>query len=162
MPDLLCPLNKIPSVQPIIDRLAKEDIHVRRPQPWEQTKLRAFIEKHFTVGWADETSVAFSHQPVTAFIATKGDEIIGFASYECTRRNYFGPTGVNEAYRGKGIGKALFLAALCGLQELGYVYAIIGDAGPVDFYKKCVGAVEIPFSADRGIYHLKAEPRFDV
>jgi hypothetical protein len=53
--------------------------------------------------------------------------------------------------RGKGVGKALLFECLHGLRELGYVYGIIGHAGPVDFYKKTVGAVVVPDS-DPGIY----------
>ena len=51
----------------------------------------------------------------------------------------------------KGIGKALLLASLWGLREMGYVYGIIGAAGPVDFYQKTVGAIIIPDS-EPGIY----------
>ena len=47
----------------------------------------------------------------------------------------FGPTGVAENARGGGIGKSLLLACLCGLREMGYVYGIIGGAGPVEFYE---------------------------
>jgi hypothetical protein len=43
------------------------------------------------------------------------------------------------------------LAALWGLRELGYVYGIIGAAGPVEFYRAAVGAVEIADS-EPGIY----------
>ena len=50
------------------------------------------------------------------------------------------------------------LAALIGLRELGYTYAIIGDAGPVDFYRNAIGAMLIPIDEGRGIYHLKQEP----
>jgi hypothetical protein len=34
---------------------------------------------------------------------------------------------------------------------MGYVYAVIGRAGPVEFYQKAVGAIVIPDS-DPGIY----------
>ena len=53
--------------------------------------------------------------------------------------------------QGRGIGKALLIFSLWGLRELGYVYGIIGRAGPVDFYKQTVGAIVIPDS-DPGIY----------
>ena len=46
---------------------------------------------------------------------------------------------------------ALLLACLHGLKDLGYGYGIIGSAGPVDFYKKCCGAVVIEDSAP-GVY----------
>jgi hypothetical protein len=35
--------------------------------------------------------------------------------------------------------------------NVGYAYAIIGDAGPVEYYKKVVGAIEIPDSSP-GVY----------
>ena len=50
-----------------------------------------------------------------------------------------------------GIGKALLIAALWGLRELGYVYGVIGAAGPVEFYRQTVGAIVIPDS-EPGIY----------
>jgi len=90
-------------------------------------------------------------QPITVYLATRAAEVIGFAGYECTRRGFFGPTGVAENARGQGIGKALLLAALWGLREMGYVYGVIGHAGPIEFYQQAVGAIVIPDS-DPGIY----------
>jgi len=77
--------------------------------------------------------------------------VIGFAGHECTRKAFFGPTGVAEDERGRGIGTALLIASLWGLRELGYVYAVIGNAGPVDFYERAIGAIVIPDS-EPGIY----------
>jgi predicted N-acetyltransferase YhbS len=56
-----------------------------------------------------------------------------------------------ESERGNGVGKALLLACLHGLREMGYVYGIIGGAGPVEFYAKAVGAKVIEDSVP-GIY----------
>ncbi len=131
--------------------LDSEHIVIRRAQPFELTPVRSFVEKNFSIAWADETSVGFSNQPVSVFIATMEQRIIGFAAYECTRKAFFGPTGIAEGNQGRGIGKALLLASLWGLRELGYVYGIIGRAGPVEFYEKAVGAIAIPES-DPGIY----------
>lgn len=160
MPDMLCSLVRLPEIRPDIDRLHAEGITIRRANSWDFTRTREFVLKHFTTGWADETNVAFSHMPVTCFLALKGDEILGFADYECTRKNYFGPTGVDPEARGKGIGKVLFLACLYGLRDLGYTYAVIGDAGPVDFYRKIAGAIPIELGNQRGIYGLDGEPMF--
>ena len=160
MPDMLCPLVNLPDPRPLMAPLAAEGITFRRPNPWEATVLREFIVKHFTQGWADGVSVAFSHQPVTAFCAFDGTEIVGFSAYECTRRNFFGPTGVDDSYRGRQIGKVLFLMALHGLMDLGYAYCVIGAAGPVDFYRKAVGAEVITINGGEGIYKLKTDPRF--
>src|SRR6185436_6729639 len=66
-----------------------------------------------------------------------------------------------QAAQGKGIGKALLLASLWSLREMGYDYAIIGAAGPVRFYQKSVGAIIIPDS-EPGIYTdlLKAKDEY--
>jgi predicted N-acetyltransferase YhbS len=146
MPDLLVNLLKLPPVEP-----PPEGINIRRAQSFEITAVRNFIEQNFSVAWADEISVGFTHQPVSVYVATRAGHVIGFAGYECTRRNFFGPTGVIESERGRGIGKALLLSALWGLRELGYVYGIIGGAGPVEFYQTAVGAIVIPDS-EPGIY----------
>lgn len=147
MPDLLVNLLKLPS----LDQLKDEEVNIRRAQPFEITPVREFIEKNFSVAWADEISVGFSNKPVTVVIATRQGRVISFAGYECTRKAFFGPTGVAEGERGSGIGTALLIASLWGLRELGYVYGIIGGAGPVEFYQRAVGAIVIPDSQP-GIY----------
>ena len=151
MPDLLVNLLKLPMLQSVVESVGTSDITIRRAQPFEITPVRQFIEQNFSVAWADEVSVGFVNKPVTVHIATRHSRVIGFAGYECTRRAFFGPTGVAESERGHGVGKALLIAALWGLRELGYVYAIIGHAGPIEFYQEAVGAVVIPDS-DPGIY----------
>ena len=145
MPDLLVNLLKLPALE------TTNDFLVRRAQPFELTPVRRFVEKNFSPGWADEISVGFARQPISVFVATIQHELVGFAAYECTRRGFFGPTGVIPAAQSKGIGKALLLASLLALREMGYVYAIIGAAGPVRFYQNTVGAIIIPES-EPGIY----------
>jgi predicted N-acetyltransferase YhbS len=147
MADLLVNLLKLPQAPSPSDG----EVTIRRAQPFEITPLTEFIKKHFSVAWADEISVGFANKPVSVFIATRNGKVIGFAGYECTRKAFFGPTGVAEAERGSGIGKALLLASLHGLRESGYVYGIIGAAGPTEFYQQAVGAILIPDS-EPGIY----------
>lgn len=151
MPDLLVNLLKLPPLEPVIVAMSDAGIIVRRGQPFEITQVLEFIEREFSVAWADEISVGFANKPVSVYIATADQQIVGFAGYECTRRSFFGPTGVLESMQGRGIGKALLLASLWGLREMGYVYGIIGRAGPVGFYERAVGAIVIPDS-DPGIY----------
>jgi predicted N-acetyltransferase YhbS len=147
MPDLLVNLLKIPTLEDVPAR----EFLIRRAQPFEITPVRTFVATNFSQAWADEMSVGFARQPISVFIATIQREIVGFAAYECTRRGFFGPTGVIQAAQGKGIGKALLVASLWGLREMGYVYAIVGAVGPVRFYQKAVGAIIIPDS-EPGIY----------
>ncbi len=151
MADLLVNLLKLPPLAPSVEKLARAGILVRRANPFEQTPIRTFVEKNFSMGWADEISVAYARQPVGLFVATKANKILGFSAYECTRRGFFGPMGVLENAREKGIGNALLLAALWGMHDMGYVYGIIGGVGPVEFYRKTVGAVEIEGTTP-GIY----------
>jgi len=151
VPDMLVRLYAMPAACEAVQRLKQDGITIRRPQPYECSVVRRFIEKNFSETWADETMTAFSHQPVTAYIAVDGQRIVGFAAYECTRKDYFGPTGVLPEYRKRGIGLALLQMSLQGLADLGYAYAVIGGAGPVDFYAKAVGAEVIENSVP-GIY----------
>jgi len=151
MPDLLVNLLKLPALGSSLLEVNTVQIIVRRGQPFEITQVLEFIESEFSVAWADEISVGFANKPVSVYLAIADKQIVGFAGYECTRRSFFGPTGVVESMQGKGIGKALLLASLWGLREMGYVYGIIGRAGPVEFYQRTVGAIVIPDS-DPGIY----------
>ena len=148
---MLVNLLTLPRLETALQEMVDAGIIIRRAQPFEITLVRSFIENNFSVAWADEVSVGFASKPVSVFIATSEKEIVGFAAYECTRRSFFGPTGVIENARGAGVGKALLLACLWGLRDMGYVYSIIGRAGPVEFYEKAVGAVVIQGS-DPGIY----------
>ena len=151
MTDMLVHLLKLPPCQGLIDDLrSQHQIIVRRANAWELSRVREFAGKWATT-WADEAEVGFARQPVSVYIAIQNGEIAGFCCYECTRRNYLGPMGVEESLRGKGVGKALLLASLFSLREMGYAYAIIGGVGPVEFYQKACGAVVIEGS-DRGVY----------
>ena len=151
MPDLLVNLLKLPLLEPTVLQMRLAGVEVRRAQPFEITPVRDFIEQNFSISWADEISVGFANKPVSVYIATRDAHVIGFAGYECTRRSFFGPTGVLETDRGRGLGKSLLVACLWGLRELGYVYGIIGGAGPTEFYQRAVGAIVIPDS-EPGIY----------
>jgi predicted N-acetyltransferase YhbS len=159
MPDMLVNLLKLPPLQAELDRMRAAGVIVRRARPYEITPVREFAEKHFSIRWADEITVGFANKPTSVYIAIRDGEVIGFGAYECTRRAFFGPTGVLESERGKGIGQALLIACLHGLAEMGYAYGIIGGAGPSEFYARAVGATEIPDSTP-GVYAnpLKRKP----
>ncbi len=136
-------LNELPQ--------APEGVEIRRPLPHERGTIRKWIDATFGSGWGDEFASSFRSIPASSFIALRGGRIVGFACYEVTCRGFFGPTGVLESERGKGIGTVLLLRSLLGLRELGYAYGIIGGVGPTDFYVKSLGAIPIPGSTP-GIY----------
>lgn len=153
MPDMLVKLYDLPDGTELYNKLLAKDIRIIRPMTPNKQTVHAWIAEKFGEGWANETDTAFTHFPVSCFIAydVKDKRILGFASYECTYRNYFGPTGVDPESRGLGIGAALCLRCMEAMRDEGYAYAIIGSAGPVDFYKKVVGATVIE-GAEVGIY----------
>ena len=151
MPDLLVNLLHLPALESALKQLEEHGVVIRRAQSFELTAVRKFIEHHFSVAWADEVSVGFANKPVSVHIATHERRVIGFAAHECTRKDFFGPAGVAPDMQGRGIGTALLVVSLIALRESGYVYGIIGGAGPVEFYEKAVGASVIADS-DPGIY----------
>ena len=151
MPDMLVNLLRLPPLDPSLEEMRGAGLVVRRAQPWELTPVREFVAREFSEAWADEISVGFARQPLTVYVALRGGRLAGFAAYECTRKNFFGPVGVVERERGRGVGRALLLACLWALRESGYAYAIIGGVGPAEFYERAVGAALIPDSSP-GIY----------
>jgi GNAT superfamily N-acetyltransferase len=147
--DLLVKLYALP--EPGADRPLPAGVIVRRALAPERAQVLDWVTRGFNERWASECAVAFCGQPVTTWIATRDGAILGFACADANAKGFFGPTGVDEAERGKGIGIALLLAVLRGMREAGYAYAIIGGVGPVGFYAKHCGAIEIPDSSP-GVY----------
>lgn len=161
MPDMLVKLYELPEAKPPLDALKAEGIDVRRTTAPEKHIVVDWVRQHFSAGWASETDVSYTNHPPSCWIATHGQKLLGFACYNATAKGYFGPTGVDETYRGKGIGKALLLVCLHDMWAQGYGYCIINAAGPVDFYAKAVGAVVIPDSSPgflRGMLRTGAPP----
>jgi GNAT superfamily N-acetyltransferase len=151
MPDMLVKLLELPPLESEIDHLKANGIVIRRALAPEKHHVTAWIRQHFSEFWVSECEVAYSRSPISCFIATEGDQLIGFGCYDVTAKAFFGPTGVSEQARGRGVGKVLLLACLHALKNEGYVYGIIGGVGPAEFYNKVVGATLIE-SDNNGIY----------
>ena len=149
MPDMLVKLYKVKEDPALEARLAANGILLKRAIAPDIQRITGFVRENFGDGWANECLAGILRDG--CWIAVKDKKVVGFACFEATRPNYFGPTGVLESMRGMGIGKALLLRSLLSLRERGYAYAIIGGVGPVAFYEKCVGARVIPDSTP-GIY----------
>lgn len=150
MPDMIVNLYDLASVTPEVETLRTAGVTCRRAESYERSAVLAFVRQHFPA-WADETLVGFAAVPPTVYIATEAGAVLGFACYNVTRPDYFGPTGVDERQRGRGIGRVLLLQCLEALKAEGYAYAIIGGVGPAGFYEKAAGATLIPGS-EPGIY----------
>ncbi|MBK8082540.1 MAG: GNAT family N-acetyltransferase [Devosia sp.] len=155
--DLLVRLYDLPQ-DPGLERLAAAGIEVRRALPPERLIVLDWVTRHFGSMWAAEVEMSFSQHPVTIWLAVRDGTLFGFACHDATAKGFFGPTGVDEAARGQGIGEALLFAALRGMREAGYAYAVIGDPGPVEFYRKRLDASVIPKSKP-GLYRGMLRPR---
>ena len=112
--------------------------HPPSPIPHTPAPALDFIEREFGRIWRFEAARAADN----ILIAEVDGEIAGFAVYEANNRGLgsFGPTGVAKAMRGRGIGRALLLAALAELRRAGYERAIIPWTDAIDFYRKSCGA----------------------
>lgn len=145
--DLLVRLYALKPKPKLTARLARKGIAIRRVLAPELAPVTLWIGESFGAGWAGEATISFARQPPSCFIAISRNRPLGFACYDATARGFFGPTGVDEAARGQGIGEALLLACLFDMLAQGYAYAVIGDVGPVAFYARTVGATRIAGSS---------------
>lgn len=152
MHDMLVRLYDLPPMPTHIDA------DLRRGLVPEKHFVLHWVGEHFSAYWRSEVDVAFARQPVSCFLALEDNEILGFACYDTTAKAFFGPTGVGEKARGRGLGTALLLACLHDMFNQGYAYAIIGGVGPAEYYKKVVGAMDIDGSS-QGIYRGLLRPK---
>lgn len=158
MPDLLVKLYNLPDMAPALDRPRAAGIEIRQARPAERHPVAEWVRRYFNESWAAECEAAFNQCPVACYIAIKKAQrepqstdpydlpeemILGFACYDVTNKGLFGPMAVDEKHRGHGIGKALLLTCLHAMVREGYAYAVIGWAGPIEFYARAVGATVI-------------------
>ncbi len=150
MPDMLVRLYDLPPDAGMAMPEA-EGVQIRRAMAPDKFRVVEWVREHTGPSAAGECDVCFSHPAVSCFIAARGRQIVGYACYDATAPDFFGPTKVLESEQGKGIGRALLLRSLDAMRAEGYGYAVIGGVGPQAFYEKCVGAILIPDSTP-GIY----------
>lgn len=142
--DLLVKLWELPEKAPALKRMAEQNISIKRVIAPDKQRVLSFVQTHFGDGWMHECEAALSTVPSTCYIAVQNKEVIGFACFEATGKDYFGPIGIAPELRAGGVGTALLLMCLHSMWEMGYAYAIIGWADEAKaFYRKTVGAVPI-------------------
>lgn len=150
MQDMLVRLYDLPSLEDALESASRRGVTIRPALTPERPQVLEWMRANFDV-WAAEVEAAFCRLPVSCLLAVRDQDLLGFACYDATGRNFFGPTAVLEEERGNGLGRALLLAALHAQRAQGYAYSIIGGVGPAEFYAKAVGAVPIEGS-DPGVY----------
>jgi GNAT superfamily N-acetyltransferase len=166
MPDMLVKLYGLPELQPELIKLKAIGIEIRPGHPAETEVLAAWVRRHFSESWASACEIALRTLPARCFIAVElgavprnrthdyelpAETLLGFACYDAVARGMFGPLGIRGDRRGNGVGKALLLSCLHRMASEGYAYAIVGWAGPIEFYECTVSATVIEGS-EPGIY----------
>ena len=118
----------------------------RRALPTDRAVLIDFVETEFGAGWVESIENGFTQEHISIFLALDGENIIGFACYDVSRnkKGIFGPMGTLKTIRSCKVGYTLLHMALNEMNDIGYEYAVLGEAGPLEFYEKTCGAVVIP------------------
>ena len=122
--------------------------HVRRANLSDFKKLASFVNEEFGERWLRSIEYGFRtyKENVPIYIAEQEEVIVGFACYDVVRgkRGLFGPMGTAKQNRVKGVGRQLLHRCLHSMKQDGYEYAIIGQAGPIEFYERNCNARLIP------------------
>ena len=129
MPDMLVKLYELPPYEPVAEQMRAQGVELRRGLPPEKHVVTEWVASTFGRGWASECECAFARLPVSCYVAVESDAAVGFGCYDATCLDFFGPTGVAESHRGRGIGTALLLRCLHAMRHAGYGYAVIGGSG---------------------------------
>lgn len=116
-----------------------EGIVFRRPGPAERDRVSAWVAEKFSPFWGYEAAATFGEQGVKTLVAEEGGETLGFASYGGLEPEWFGPIGVEERLRGKGIGSVLLFKALESMREEGLSEAVIPWTSHLFFYTQVPG-----------------------
>lgn len=147
MTDMLVKLFSLPALTSDPRSLEQSKIEIRCAMVPEKLILVDWVRKEFSDGWAGECDVSFTNKPVSCFVAIKDKKPVGFACYDAMYKGFFGPIGVSNSQRRRGVGKALLLMTLHAMASQGYAYAIIGHVGPEKFFMKTVDAEVIEGTA---------------
>lgn len=152
MSDLLVKLYDLKEEPELYAGLREKGITIKKALSPDRDKVLEFVRDNFEDNWVNECKASFTNNPITCYIAVKDKKVIGFACYDATARNFFGPTGVLKSERGQKIGYALLHRSLLNMWEDGYGYAIIGWTGKAaPFYVKTINAIPIENSFP-GVY----------
>lgn len=116
---------------------------VKRAEKSDQEVIYNFISTEFSLNWADNVKRGFDMEKIPIFIAVENNALVGFGAYDLLNKGLFGPMGTKKDNRTKLLGYYILHNCLKDMKDIGYKYAIIDEAGPIEFYEKSCGAVVI-------------------
>lgn len=100
--DMLVHLLDLPAEEPGLTALAQAGIRIRRAMAPDKLRVVDWVKEHSGPSAAGECDVCFAHTPVSCYLATRGAEILGYACYDATAPDFFGPTRVLDSEQGQG------------------------------------------------------------
>lgn len=122
--------------------------HVRQANSSDFEKLTSFVNEEFGERWLHSVEYGFRtyKENLPIYIVEQEEVIVGFACYDVVRgkKGLFGPMGTAKQNRLKGVGNQLLHCCLHSMKQDGYAYAIVGQAGPIEFYERNCDASLIP------------------
>lgn len=119
------------------------NFELKRAESYDFEGVYNFVLTEFNQGWANNIKKGFNMENIPIYIATLDDEIIGFGAYDLIGKSLFRPMGIKKDNRTKQVGYSILHSCLKDMKSIGYKYAIISEAGPIEFYEKSCGAVLI-------------------
>jgi len=98
-----------------------------------------WVCKYFSPGWGYETNEGFRFDKPKIWLAEKDAETVGFSVYGALEPHWFGPIGVLDAHRKKGLGTVLLFKTLFSMREEGQRLVVIPWTGHLFFYSQVPG-----------------------
>ena len=114
---------------------------IRLAEPGERERVRDFVMERSGFNWSFETARAIGPRGSGVWIAEEDGEIIAFSVFGSLEDHWFGPIGVSEEKRKRGLGSALLFRTLQSMKDLGITRAIIPWTGHLYFYSQVPGVV---------------------
>ncbi len=128
-------------------KLISQNYRFRHASKIGEVNLRSltdFIKKKFSPCWAIEAEMALREPDGGLWIVFNGeDRLVGFAAYGALEPNWFGPVGVVNGERGKGIGTVLLYRALMSMRLNGVRYVKIPWTSHLFFYTQLSRICEV-------------------
>jgi N-acetylglutamate synthase-like GNAT family acetyltransferase len=127
---------------------ALPSVEIRQADMYDREMVTSFVTDKFGEEWGRTIENGFRsvQEGVPIFIAEQDDQLVGFAAFDVYKQKkaIYGPMGVIPGIRESGIGKNLLFSALNEMKKRGYMYVILKEAGPIEFYEKACRAKLIP------------------
>jgi predicted N-acetyltransferase YhbS len=118
-------------------------LSIRRAQKEDMKSVLEFIRSEFPIFWVYEAKIAFKYKKPKVWIAEEKGKMIGFSVYSALEPHWFGPIGVTERKRFRGIGTTLLFNCLKSMREEGQRIVIIPWTKKLFFYTQVPGIKRI-------------------